>query len=126
MRKLSRTVIHHRRFIMLMTLLLCVVSVIGMIQVSVNYDMASYLPDDSPTAKALDMVGADSPNMKLYVPDVPLAQAPGVKAKLLQNPHVLGVLWLDDIFDIRGIPEEMIPAATLSPWYHEGIVSGNH
>lgn len=120
MRKLSRAVIHHRRSIMLMTLLLCVVSVIGMIQVSVNYDMASYLPDDSPTAKALDMVGADSPNMKLYVPDVPLAQAPGVKAKLLQNPHVLGVLWLDDIFDIRGIPEEMIPAATLSPWYHEG------
>lgn len=120
MRKFSRLVIRRRKLIMGLTVLLCVVSLIGMMKVSVNYDMASYLPDDSPTTAALNMVGADSPNIKIYVPDTPLTQAPVVKEKLLQSPHVLDVLWLDDVFDLRGIPEEMIPEATLSPWYHQG------
>ena len=120
MRRLSIFAIRHRKAILWLTALVCLVSVIGILNVSVNYDMSSYLPEQSPTTKALKLVGNDSTNLKFYVPGVSITEALAAKEKLLAAPHVLDVLWLDDVLDIRSVPEEAIPNDTLSAFYQKG------
>jgi predicted RND superfamily exporter protein len=119
-RTFSRYVLTHRKTIIFFVALLCAVSVVAMVNVSVTYDLAAYLPEDSPSAKALDIIGQDVPNMQLYVPDVSIQQALTIKKELLTLPRVKAVMWMDDTFNLTGMPMEMIPGDVLSGWYRDG------
>ncbi len=116
----ARFVLKKRKLILWLTVLLCAVSLWGMLRVRVNYDMSSYLPDDAPTAQALKAVGDDVPNMKLFLPGVSMREALEAKRKLLGCAHVRGVLWLDDVVDLRATPQETLDESTLSAWYRGG------
>ncbi|MGI6739097.1 MAG: efflux RND transporter permease subunit [Christensenellales bacterium] len=120
MRSLSRFILRHRKLVIGLTALLCIISFFGMLTVDVDYDMANYLPDNSPTKKALEVIGTDTPNLRFYVPDVPLNEAIFVKEKILVCEHILGCLWLDDASPIQGVPLETVPSDTLAPWYADG------
>lgn len=120
MRRFSLAVVRQRRAIIVLSVLLCAVSIFAMLNVRVNYDLASYLPKDAPSTKAMGLVGDDVPNLKVYVPGVSLSQAVNAKAAIAASPHVKRVLWLDDTMDLRGRPEETIPEEALVPWYQEG------
>ncbi|HHU03090.1 MAG TPA: MMPL family transporter [Christensenellaceae bacterium] len=120
MRSFSRFILKHRKLVIGLTAVLCIISFFGMLTVDVDYDMANYLPDDSPTKKALDVIGTDTPNLRFYVPDVPLNEAVFVKEKILACEHILGCLWLDDTYPLQGIPLETVPSDTLVHWYADG------
>ena len=120
MRRFSLAVVRQRRAIIVLSVLLCAVSIFAMLNVRVNYDLASYLPKDAPSTKAMGLVGDDVPNLKVYVPGVSLSQAVNAKAAIAASPHVKRVLWLDDTMYLRGRPEETIPEEALVPWYQEG------
>ncbi|NLJ64597.1 MAG: MMPL family transporter [Christensenellaceae bacterium] len=120
MRSLSRFILRHRKLVIGFTALLCIISFFGMLTVDVDYDMANYLPDNSPTKKALEVIGTDTPNLRFYVPNVPLNEAIFVKEKILACEHILGCLWLDDASPIQGVPLETVPGDTLAPWYADG------
>lgn len=116
----SRFVLRKRKLIIWLTALLCAVSFFGMLRVRVNYDMSSYLPEDTPTVRALKAVGNDVPNMKVYLPGVTVQQAREAKKQLMACAHVRGVLWLDDVTDLRATPEETLDQDILSAWYRDG------
>jgi len=120
MKRVSKAVIKHRRLILIITLLLCAVSVFAMRQVSVNYNLASYLPENTASTKAMRMLDEDMPNMQVYVPDVSPQGALEVKARLLAVPHVSAVIWLDDLVDVRGTAWDMIPQDSRDQFYKEG------
>jgi len=119
-RTISRSFLRHRKAIIFSMVLLCAVSIVAMLNVSVTYDLATYLPKDSPSAKALDALGKDMPNLQVYVPDVSIQQALTIKEDLLTLPKIKDVMWLDDTFSLTGIPVEMIPDNVLSGWYQDG------
>ncbi len=120
MKRVSHAVMKHRRLILIITLLLCVLSVFAMRQVKVNYNLASYLPENAASTKAMRMLDEDMPNMQVYVPDISPQGALQVKAALSLVPHVSAVIWLDDAVDVRGTAWEMIPQTDRDQFYRQG------
>ena len=120
MLKLSEWILRHRKAVLLVALICCVVSVFAMQGVKINYNMADYLPASSPSTQALKLVEGGLPNMQVYVPDVTPQQALEVKQQLRDIPKVEGVLWLDDTVDLRATPWEVIPEKTREGYYADG------
>jgi predicted RND superfamily exporter protein len=107
MKRISEAVIRHRRLIVLLTLLLCVVSVFAAQTVKVNYDLSVYLPREAPTVKALDQIKTSLPNLQLYLPGLSIQEALREKERLAALPGVEDILWLDDVTDLRDTPLDM-------------------
>ena len=120
MKRVSQAVIKYRRLILIITLLLCAASVFAMQQVSVNYNLASYLPQNAASTKAMRMLDEDMPNMQVYVQGVSPWEALEVKAKLLAVQHVSAAVWLDDMADVRATAWDMIPQNSRDQFYREG------
>ncbi len=119
MRRFSDFVLKNRILVIILTVALCIISFFAMLNVNVDYDLASYLPENSPTSKALSVIGEDNPNLKFYVKDIPLEDAIDVKNQLLNASYINGVIWLDDVYDVKGTPLETVPESALKPWYAE-------
>lgn len=68
--------------------------------ISVNYDMNSYLPEDAPSTKALNVMEKEFdgaiPNARVMVKDVTQKEALRYKEKLEKVDGVISVNWLDD------------------------------
>ena len=120
MKKISAAVVAHRKTILILAMLLCVISFFLMQMVNLNYDLSSYLPADAPSTKALRLVGGDIPNLKVYLPGRSIVEAQAEKDKLASIPGVLSVLWLDDLADIGALPPDMIPGDVREPFYQGG------
>ncbi|MDD4079847.1 MAG: MMPL family transporter [Eubacteriales bacterium] len=120
MEKFSTGVIRQRRGILLITLLLCVISVFLMQTVKVNYDLAGYLPMDAPSTRALHLVTARIPNLQVYLPGLEISQVRAAKEQLSAIPGVEEVLWMDDAQPAIIKPLEMIPDAIRNPFYQDG------
>ncbi len=120
MQRFSAAVIRRRKMILIITVFLCAVSAVAALQVGVNYDLASYLPKDSPSAKALHLVTAHIPNLQVYLPDVPISEVAAAKEKLKGIAGVEEVLWLDDAHSGIIQPLEMLPQDLREPFYQNG------
>ncbi|MGI6690395.1 MAG: efflux RND transporter permease subunit [Christensenellales bacterium] len=120
MKRFSEAVVRHRRMILIASLIACALSAYAMQSVTINYDMASYLPKDAPSTQALAMLDEALPNMQVYLPDVTPQQAVEAKQRLLDIEQVQAAMWLDDIADLKTQPFNMIPEATSAPFYAEG------
>lgn len=120
MYKFSEAVLRHRKVILAVMLVAAVVSVFLLTQVTVNYDLAGYLPDSMPTRQAMKQLSGDMPNLDVYVPDTSPEQALAVKEQLSQMPGVSLVLWLDDMVDLRATPFDMVPAKAKDGYYAHG------
>lgn len=118
--KLSEAVIRHRRMILIITLILCVASVFAAQTVRVNYSLSSYLPKDAKTTQALNLVSTTGPNLQLYIPGLSMQDAQAEKTKIAAFPGVTDVLWLDNLADIRDIPQEMLDPGVAGQYYHDG------
>lgn len=90
--------------------------------VSVNYDITDYLPPDSPSTVALDVMGEEFdggiPNARVMIRDVSVVQALEYKEKLKQIDGVQEVTWLDDVVDVRE-PLEMQETDTVEAYYKD-------
>ena len=120
MKHISEAVIRHRRLIVWIALLLCVVSVFAAQSVKVNYDLSVYLPREAPTVKALDQIKTSLPNLQLYLPGLSIQETLREKERLAALPGVEDILWLDDVIDLRDTPLDMQDEDMLSQFYHDG------
>jgi predicted RND superfamily exporter protein len=120
MQTFSAAVIRRRKEILVLTVLLCIVSVFVALTVRVNYDLASYLPKESPSTKAMGLISAKIPNLQVYLPGVPVGEVSAAKEKLKAIPGVEEVLWLDDAKSDMMQPLEMMPPALRDPFYQDG------
>src|SRR5690625_5591684 len=82
--------------------------------VSVNYDMKDYLPKDSPSTEAMDVMEEEFegavPDTDVMMKDVTIQEALAFKEELSAIDGVSDVTWLDDAVDMR-TPIEMIDEA---------------
>lgn len=98
-------VIKYRKFILVVFLALSVICGLCKPLVSVNYDMNSYLPDDSPSTVALDTMQEEFdggiPNARVMIYDLSIPKALEYKEKLEAIDGVTDVTWLDDAVDLK-------------------------
>src|SRR5690606_17276535 len=83
---LSSKVIHNRKAIVIIFMLLALAGAIVQFTVSVNYNMVDYLPADAPSTVAVELMEAefDDPvaNARVMIQDVSMTEAIEYKEKL--------------------------------------------
>ena len=118
------TLVVWRRWIIIAAFILAAAVCLFLNQlVAVNYDMTDYLPPDSPSTIALDVMQQEFdggiPDARVMVRNVTIPQALAYKEALKQVDGVLEVMWLDDAVDIT-LPLEILDEETVDAYYQEG------
>lgn len=123
MTKFYRCIVNHQNAVIAIYLILFVFCALCGQLVSVNYDMNDYLPPESASTQALDLMeeeyGGGIPNARVMVQDVSVSEALAYKEKLLNVDGVTDVTWLDDAADIT-TPLETMDADTVETYYKDG------
>lgn len=91
--------------------------------IAVNYDINDYLPAESPSTIALDVMGQEYeggiPNARVMIKDVSIPEALEYKQRLESVEGVLGVTWLDDVATVTQ-PLDFIDQDSLDTYYKDG------
>ncbi len=111
------------KLIVIFFLLLSVICGLMMPLVGVNYDIADYLPSESPSSVAIDVMNEEYtggiPNARVMVKNLTLPQALEYKEKLAAVDGVSGVTWLDDSCDILQ-PLETLDQSLVDDYFKDG------
>lgn len=101
---LFKKTIKRKWMVFVLFLVFTVLSIPLAMKVKVNFDMNSYLPDDSPSTVALKKMQEEFeggiPNARVMVEDVSIEQAFLMKYALLNIDGVEAVSWMDDAIKI--------------------------
>lgn len=120
---LTKIILRFRKTTILLFLAAAVACALQVPKVRVNYNMMDYLPDESPSTVALDVMDQEfdqsAPNAQLMLTQVSLPEALEYKRQLKLIDGIDEVNWLDDAADLNE-PLELIPKKTLESWYLEG------
>lgn len=91
--------------------------------VAVDYDMNDYLPENSASTVALDVMNEQFedgvPNARVMVKNVTIPEALEYKEKISEVDGVTDVTWLDDVQSVD-IPIETIDSDTVETYYVDG------
>ena len=122
MRRFYTGVVNHKKTIMCIFAILFAVCLLARNFISVNYDMNDYLPEESLSTVALEVMEAEYedgiPNARVMVRDVSIPEALKYKEKLEAVDGVTDVTWLDDSEDIS-IPQEFMDQDSLETYYKD-------
>lgn len=123
MEKFYRGVVRHPRLIMTLFLVAALAGAFARQFVTVNYNLNDYLPPESPSTIALEVMNREFqggiPNARVLVRNVSVPDALSFKARLSQIDGVLEVTWLDDLVPVT-VPLETLDAETVSTYYQRG------
>ncbi|MEG2633203.1 MAG: hypothetical protein RSA97_01260 [Oscillospiraceae bacterium] len=105
MGKLPNLILNHKKAILIVVAIAIVLSFLGMSAVNINYNLADYLSEDSPSTMGMKVMNESFsegiPNLNVYIPDVSLPEAQRIKQRLLEIDGVSSAMWLDDVADIQ-------------------------
>ncbi len=122
MRKFYEKVVAHSKPITMAFVIVFVICAICSRMVSVDYDMNDYLPEDSASTVALDLMdeefGSGIPNARVMVEDVTIPEALAYKQELEAIDGVTEVTWLDDVVSVEE-PLEMYDTQTVEDYYKD-------
>lgn len=120
--KLYRKIVDHPAIVVIIFSILFVICLITKNLVAVDYDMNDYLPPDSASTVALDLMEEEFdggiPNARVMVQNVSIAQALEYKEKLEAIDGVTQVTWLDDVVSLTE-PLEMQDKGTVEDYYKD-------
>lgn len=123
MTRFYKHIVDHQKLIIAIFLILFAVCAVCWQFVAVNYDMNDYLPPESASTKALDLMKREYdggiPNARVMVRDVSVPEALEYKEKLLAVDGVTDVTWLDDAASVT-VPLETLDTDTLESFYKDG------
>ncbi|WP_289183475.1 RND family transporter [uncultured Dubosiella sp.] len=111
MEKLSKFIVRYRKIILILSIVLLIPSVFGYLNTKVNYDILSYLPADSESMQAQDILNDDfnlSSVDMLVVNGMKDKDVLKLKKEIQDIKGVDKVIWRDDATDIS-VPKEAIP-----------------
>ena len=112
----------YKKVILAVFLGLSVISIFSIAAVNVNYNILDYLPEDSSSTKAIDIMDEvfdkEPPNVRVLVEDVSIPEALSYKEKIAKVKGVKEVTWLDDSVDIKQ-PEKFIDKSDIEGWYRD-------
>lgn len=124
MEKLAALITKHYKKIFFAFIILSIISGVLLFRLEVNYNLASYLPDDVESTVALEIMEKEFssmvPNARVVLPDVTVSEALEAKKKLASIEGVTAVLWLDDVVDVKK-PLPFIDKALLNEYLKDGI-----
>ena len=122
MRKFYQAIVNNPKKILVIFFTLTVFGAFLRGMIPVNYDMADYLPEDSPSTIALDIMADEFdggiPNARVMVRDVTIPEALEYKGEIENCPGVSSVTWLDDAADILQ-PIETMDTDTVETYYKD-------
>ena len=111
MERISKAIAKHSKLILLLAVILVVPAAFGYFKTDVNYDILSYLPEETSTMQAekilQDEFGCGSIAM-LIVEDMPDKDVAKVKEKVAKLDGVKKALWVDDFVDLS-VPKKILP-----------------
>ena len=123
MKKFFTQVVRHRRLIMALFVVMALIGIPMQNQVSVNYDLTDYLPSDSASTIALDVMEEEFdggiPNARVMIYDVSIAEALEYKEAIEAVDGVDSVTWLDDSVDIT-VPLSTVDTDVVETYYKDG------
>ena len=112
----------YKKSITIIFALVAIISAIVQFGVSVNYNMADYLPEDAPSTKAMEIMEEEFegtvPNTRVLIKDVTIPEALNYKKELEVIEGVEEVMWLDDATDIM-TPIEIMDYDTVESYYKD-------
>ncbi len=122
MKKFYRHIVNHQKLIITIFMILFVVCAISKQFVSVNYDMNDYLPPDSASTVALEVMENEYdggiPNARVMISDVSIPEALEYKEKLESIDGVSSVTWLDDVASVT-VPLVTVDSDTVETYYKD-------
>lgn len=114
------TILQKRKQVIIITLLIAVLCLILIPQVSVNYNIIDYLPDEAPSTIALDVMSEEFtqgvPNARIMVPDITIPEALELKKQFAAVDGVEEVTWLDDAVSLD-VPFETLDKDIVEAYY---------
>lgn len=123
MNKVIDTVMQYKKVVLTIFMILFVFSCLTASKVKVNYNMMDYLPDESASTIALNIMeeefGSSITNARVMLQDITIPEVLSYKEKLKQIEGILEVTFLDDTIDVS-VPLEVISEDTLRQWYRNG------
>lgn len=122
MERFATAILKYRVQILIFFVLMLFISAYFAVQVRINYDLSAYLPEHTPSTRALQTVKSEFdralPNLQIMAEDIDIADAVLLKQRLLEVDDVTDVNWLDDLADPLQ-PTEMI-APELADVFYKG------
>lgn len=122
MKKFYRGVVKYRKIILVLFLIFAAFCAFLKNQVSVNYDMNDYLPEDAKSTIALELMGQEFeggiPNARVMIKNVSIPEALEYKEQLEAVDGVTGVTWLDDAVDVTA-PISTLDTDTVETYYKD-------
>lgn len=121
--KFYRHIVNHTKTIIGIFLILFALCAFCKQFVAVNYDMNDYLPPESASTRALDLMEQEYdggiPNARVMVQNISVPEALKYKEKLLAVDGVSDVTWLDDVASVT-VPLETLDSDTVETYYKDG------
>ena len=122
MRKVYEWVVDHRKLVIAFYAVAVIICAICKTQIGVNYDMNDYLPEDSASTVALNLMNKEFdggvPNARVMIKDVSVPEALKYKEKLKKVDGVTDVTWLDDAVSVD-VPLETLDKDTVENYYKD-------
>ena len=116
-------IIRHKRAVLIFFLAAALICAVLSFGVSVNYNVADYLPENAQSTEAFSILEEEFkdavPNARVMLRDVSTQEALDYKEKLKAIDGVSDVLWLDDVIDLK-IPLETADSETIDAYYKNG------
>lgn len=116
-------IIKHKKLVVFTFFVLAIISIAVQFGVKTNFDMVDYLSDEAPSIKATDEMDEefddDVANTRVMIKDVSIQEALDYKHQLEDIDGVSGVMWLDDVMDIKE-PIEMEDNDIVETYYKDG------
>ncbi|MGN0244618.1 MAG: RND family transporter [Lachnospiraceae bacterium] len=123
MKQFYKVIIEHPKLILTTFTVIFIICVFLRPMIEVDYDMNDYLPEESASTVALDVMeeefGGGIPNARVLVKDVTIPQALEYKAQMETIDGVTSVTWLDDAVSVE-VPLETLDTATVEDYYKDG------
>lgn len=123
MKKFYRAVVGHPGLVIAVFAILFVVCGLCQSSILVDYDMNDYLPEESASTVALDLMQEEFdggiPNARVMVEQVTIPEALQYKADIEAIDGVTDVTWLDDVVSIEE-PLETMDSRTVEDYYKDG------
>ncbi|ADH97934.1 exporter of the RND superfamily protein-like protein [[Bacillus] selenitireducens MLS10] len=122
MQKFTEIITHYHKSVVLVFMALTILSAVMIPFVTVNYNINDYLPEDSPSMVAVDVLeeefGSPMQNARVMIEDVSVQEALTYKDRLEAIEGVSDVTWLDDVVDLR-TPLELVDEGMLETYYQD-------
>ncbi|ALX49590.1 efflux RND transporter permease subunit [Lentibacillus amyloliquefaciens] len=119
---MTTRILNNKKSIVITFLLLMIISAAVQFGVPVNHDMVDFLPDDTPSIEATDVMNEEFDgavaNTRVMMKDFSISEALAFKGELEAVDGVSEVMWLDDAIDIKK-PIEMADADTVESYYED-------